>query len=139
MSKATNVVLWVGQVAVAGLFGMAGLTKLTTPTPELIEMGMGFASRLPEGSRFFVGGVEVLGAVGLILPAALRILPWLTPAAAAGLVLTMIGATLDHAVAGEVGPAGFTVVLGVFCAALAFGRARLAPIQPRGAATPATV
>ena len=76
-----------------------------------------------------IGVVETLGALGLILPAATRILPILTPLAAAGLVLDMTGASLTHLYIGEAPIPN--VILGGLAAFVAWGRFRKAPIAPR--------
>ncbi len=91
-----NVVLWVLQVVVALSFLMAGTMKLTQPLERLAQ-NMGWVKDFPPAVVRGIGLLEVLGAVGLVLPAATGILPWLTPLAATGLVLTMIGAALTHA------------------------------------------
>ena len=75
--------------------------------------------------------VEVLGALGLILPGLLRVKPWLTPLAAAGLVIVMIGATAVTAASGQVAPAIFPLVVGLLAAFVAYGRRRLAPQSGR--------
>ena len=75
----------------------------------------------------FIGVVEVLGAIGLILPALLRIRPGLTPLAAAGLVIIMIGATVINVMGGDVAPAVITVVVGLLAVFIAYGRWRLVP------------
>jgi hypothetical protein len=82
---------------------------------------------LPGPLMRFIGVAEVLGAIGLILPGLLRIRPGLTPLAAAGLVIIMIGATVITLVAGEVVAALISAVVGLLCAFVAYGRWRLAP------------
>jgi hypothetical protein len=75
----------------------------------------------------FIGVAEVLGAIGLILPGLLRIRPGLTPLAAAGLVIIMIGATVVTLAGGAVGAALISLVVGLLAAFVAYGRWRLAP------------
>jgi DoxX-like protein len=77
----------------------------------------------------FVAVCEVLGAVGLILPGLLRIRPGLTPLAAAGLVIIMIGAIALTLAMGQTGPALFSFVVGILAAFIAYGRWRLAPLR----------
>ena len=77
----------------------------------------------------FIGVAEVLGAIGLILPGLLRIRPALTPLAAAGLVIIMIGATALTLAAGDVAPGLISLVVGLLAAFVAYGRWRLAPAQ----------
>jgi uncharacterized membrane protein YphA (DoxX/SURF4 family) len=88
---------------------------------------------VPEVLVRFIGVAEVLGGLGLILPAATRILPWLTPVAAAGLALDMLLATFVHLVRGEVGLFGFPLLLGFLAALVAYGRWRVVPILARRA------
>ena len=75
----------------------------------------------------FIGVAEVLGAIGLILPGLLRIRPGLTPLAAAGLVIIMIGATVLTLAGGDVALALIPLVVGLLSGSVAYGRWRLAP------------
>jgi hypothetical protein len=77
---------------------------------------------------------EVLGAIGLILPGLLRIRPGLTPLAAAGLVIIMIGATVLTLAGGVVTLALIPLVVGLLSAFVAYGRWQLAP--HRGSSPP---
>lgn len=128
-SPVLNIVLWVVQVLLALLFLMAGGTKLAFPPNELLAQGMTFVSRYGQPGAWFIGVAEVAGAIGLILPAALRIAPSLTGWAGAGLCLAMVVATVDHLVASE--PVNVTIVLAVMSAFVAWGRLSAAPISPR--------
>lgn len=130
-SKALNVGLWVAQGALALAFGMAGLMKLTTPIDELIA-AMGWVAAVPEALVRFIGAAELAGAVGLVLPAATRILPVLTPAAATGLATVMALASFTHLSRGELGAVPVNLVLGGIAVFVAWGRLRKAPIAPRG-------
>jgi uncharacterized membrane protein YphA (DoxX/SURF4 family) len=78
-----NIVLWVVQVLLAGMFGMAGIMK-TFQTAKAKEQ-MPWAKNRSDTFVRFVGIAELLGALGLFLPLLTGILPWLTPLAAAGL------------------------------------------------------
>ena len=78
-----NIILWVVQVLLAGMFGMAGIMK-TFQTAKAKEQ-MPWAKNRSDTFVRFVGVVELLGALGLFLPLMTGILPWLTPLAAAGL------------------------------------------------------
>jgi uncharacterized membrane protein YphA (DoxX/SURF4 family) len=100
-SKALHITLWVLQVALALAFGMIGVTKLTTSDAVLIQQSGELIEKYGVGLIRFIGIAEVLGALGLILPAALRILPILTPLAALGLAIIMGLATALHASKGE--------------------------------------
>ena len=120
--------LFVLQVLLALVFLFAASIKLLAPI-ELIQAQL----PLPELYIRAIGTIEFLGAVGLTLPAMLRVLPFLTPLAAAGLVILMTGATLlsPSMSGGDVSTSVLPLVLGVLCAFVAYGRTRIAPITPR--------
>jgi hypothetical protein len=125
-----KIALWILQSLLALAFLMAGGTKVMTPGPELAAMGM----TMPIVALKIAGVSEVLGALGLILPSALRIQPWLTPLAAALLALVMALAIPGHLLAGDpVSAIGAPVVLGTLSLFVAWGRWRHAPIAPRAA------
>ncbi len=122
--------LWIVQGLLALLFLFTGGIKLVLPIDVLTE-----GSPLPGWFVRFLGMAEVLGAIGLILPGLLRIRPGLTPLAAAGLVIIMIGATV-LALAGVVPGGGVTPVLiplvvGIHSAFVAYGRWWLKPQSER--------
>ena len=123
--------LWIVQALLALLFLFAGGTKLVLPLDVLTSMGSPNQVQLPGWFVRFIGVVEVLGALGLILPALLRIKPWLTPLAAAGLVVVMVGAVAVTLASGEVAPALVPLVVGLLAAFVAYGRWRLAPRPAR--------
>jgi uncharacterized membrane protein YphA (DoxX/SURF4 family) len=114
--------LWIVQGLLALLFLFAGGMKLVLPLEALTE-------EMPLPGLFvrFIGVAEVLGAIGLILPGLLRMWPGLTPLAAAGLVLIMIGATVLTLASGQVAPALIPIVVGLLLAFVAYGRWRVAP------------
>ena len=121
-----NYVLWIVQVLLAGLFAFAGIAKWLMSQEQ-----MGAQSPLPVWFILFIGVCEALGAVGLILPGMLRIRPGLTPLAAAGLAIIMIGATATSAATMGIAQAIFPLVVGLLAAWVAYGRWRLKPIAPR--------
>ena len=125
-------VLWVLQVLLGLAFVAAGFPKLIQPYAELAQQ-LAWVSDVPEGFVRFIGVAEVLGGLGLILPAATRILPWLTSVAAAGLALDMLLATLFHLVRGEGGVGVVPLLLGLLAALVAYGRWRVVPILARRA------
>ena len=88
--------LWILQVLLAAIFLATGLTKLTQPRTKMAAGPMRWAADVTDRQFRLLGAVEVLGAAGLIVPAALGIGPILTPVAAAGLVFIMIGAIATH-------------------------------------------
>ncbi len=124
-------VLWIIQVLLALLFLFSGGIKLVLPIDTLIAMGSPNQVILPGLLLRFIGVCEVLGGLGLVLPSLLRIRPGLTPLAAVGLIIIMIGATVLTFVAEGVGPALIPLVTGVLLAFVAYGRSRLAPIAAR--------
>ena len=116
--------LWVVQGLLALLFLFAGVMKLILP----LEAMQGPVV-LPGPFLRFIGVAEVLGALGLILPGLLRLRPGLTPLAAAGLVIIMMGATVVTLAGGQLAPALLPAVVGLLAAVVAFGRWRLAPLR----------
>ncbi|MGH9969685.1 MAG: DoxX family protein [Pyrinomonadaceae bacterium] len=124
-------VLWIIQVLLALLFLFAGGTKLVLSMDVLRSMGSPNQILLPGLLVRFIGVCEVLGALGLILPGLLRIRPGLTPLAAAGLVIIMIGATVLTFAADGIGPALVPLVTGILLAFVAYGRWQLAPLRGR--------
>lgn len=123
-----NITLWVVQILLALAFAMAGIMKVSQPIDRL-EARMGWVKSVgPRGVRL-IGSLEILGAIGLILPAVTGILPWLTPLAATGLVLTMIGAMITHGRRGEYSQIGMNVVLLLLALFVAYGRFVIVPIS----------
>jgi len=123
--------LWIVQVLLALLFLFAGGTKLVIPPDVLASMGSPNQIALPGWFVRFIGVVEVLGALGLLLPGLLRIKPWLTPLAAAGLVVIMLGATVLNIMADGVAAGVVPLLAGLLAAFVAYGRWRLAPHPAR--------
>ena len=119
-----NVALWIVQGLLAAIFLFAGGMKLVMPIEEMMKQ---MPIPLPALFLRFTGVVEVLGAIGLILPRLLRIRPGLTPLAAAGLVIVMIGAAAYTLAAGDVASALIPLVVGILCGFVAYGRWRLSP------------
>ncbi len=119
-----NVALWIIAGLLAAAFAGAGLMKLAQPKAKLAAAGMGWTEDFTDGQVKGIGAVEVLGAVGLVLPAALGIAEVLTPLAALGLALTMVGAAITHLRRGEGSMVPVNVVLGglaLFVAVMRFG------------------
>ena|SRR5271157_1184891 len=123
-----NIVLWIVQILLALAFAMAGIMKVTQPIDKL-ETRMGWVKDVgPRGVRL-IGSLEILGAIGLILPAVTGIWPWLTPLAATGLALTMVGAMITHGRRGEYSGIGVNLVLLVLALFVAYGRFVIIPIS----------
>jgi uncharacterized membrane protein YphA (DoxX/SURF4 family) len=119
-----NVALWILQALLAALFLFAGGVKLVMPIEEMLKQ---MPIALPGWFLRFTGVIEVLGGLGLILPWLLRIKPGLTPLAAAGLVIVMIGATVFTLASGDIASALMPLAVGILCAFVAYGRWRLTP------------
>jgi uncharacterized membrane protein YphA (DoxX/SURF4 family) len=117
-----NIVLWIIQILLALLFLFAGGTKLVIPYDKMMEMGSPNQVALPALFFKFIGVVELLGGVGLVLPGLLRIKKGLTPLAAIGLTIIMIGAVIITAAGDGVAMAITPLVVGVLCALVAYGR-----------------
>jgi len=117
-----NILLWIIQVLLALLFLFGGGVKLIMPIEEMVKQ-TGMSALFLR----FIGVCEVLGGLGLVLPGLLRIKTFLTPLAAAGLAIIMIGAVVITLAGGLVAPALFPFVTAVLLAFIAYGRWRLTP------------
>ena len=124
-----NVTLWVLQVVLAVAFCAHGWIFLFPPA-AMVEL---MNASIPPAFRIFLGVAEVLAAVGLTLPGITRVLPWLIPCAAAGLMVVMIGATILHTARGEMSSAITTALLLVVATFVAYMRWKVRPIVPRSA------
>lgn len=125
-SKRLHIGLWIAQVLLALAFIMAGFMKITASMDELAANGMSFVNSFSEGMVRFIGTSEVLGGLGLILPALLRIKPILTPVAAIGLALVMVLAAIYHLSVDE--PPIPNIILFALAVFVAWGRFKKAPI-----------
>lgn len=90
-----NIVVWIVQGLLALTFLMTGLLKLTQPKEKLTKI-MAFVEDFSPGAVRLIGLVELLGAIGVVLPTLTGILTWLTPLAAVGLAATMVSAASTH-------------------------------------------
>jgi hypothetical protein len=118
----SNAVLWTIQGLLALLFLFAGGTKLVLPPEALVG-----PVALPTLFVRFIGVCEVLGAIGLVVPWLLQVRPGLTPLAACGLVVIMLGATVITIIGGPVATAPIPFVVGILAGIVAYGRSRPAP------------
>ena len=123
-NRKTAATLWTIQGILALLFLFAGGMKLVTPIEALAAQ-----SHLSGEFMRFIGVCEVLGAIGLVLPGLTRIRTDLTPLAAAGLVIIMIGATVTTLVVGPVPGAVVPFVVGLLATFVAYGRWRVVPLR----------
>ena len=87
--------LWIVQILLALVFLLTGVMKLIVPREKAMERAP-YCEDYSQRQLHLIGIVEILGALGLVLPAVTGILPWLTPVAAVGLALVMIGAIRTH-------------------------------------------
>lgn len=122
-----NILLWVLQALLAAVF-LAHGWLLLAPPPEIAAQML---AALPRGFWVFLGVAEVLAAIGITLPGATRILPWLVPSAGGGIVIVMVSATIWHVVRGEISSAVITLVLLVIATYVTYMRWRVVPIRAK--------
>ena|ERR1700712_1479855 len=116
-----NVFLWILQIALAGMFAMAGVMKSTQPREKLLA-NMPWVEDFSAATVKFIGVVELLAAIGLIVPAATGIATVLTPLAASGLAVVMVLATITHLRRKEAKVIPVNLVLLVVAVVIAWGR-----------------
>ena len=120
-----NTLVWIVSGLLALAFLAAGLGKIVQDRSALRERGMAYVDDFAPRSLQGIGVVEVLGAIGLVLPWALDVAPVLTPLAAAGLTITMIAAVAVHVRRGErkeIVPPAVLGLLALFVAVVRFGQ-----------------
>lgn len=117
-----NILLWILALVLGLAFVAAGAMKLLQPRQKLLDSGMGWAEDFSPAAVKLIGLAEVLGGLGLVLPAALDVAPVLTPIAAAALAVTMLGAVVVHLRRGETQALLPPAVLLVLAVVLAWGR-----------------
>jgi uncharacterized membrane protein YphA (DoxX/SURF4 family) len=126
-----GLVLWVLQGSLAAVFGIAGWTKIAKSDAALQSV-LNWSIDVPVPLMRIIGVCELLGAIGLLLPAATRVRPELTPAAATGLTTIMALAISFHLYRGDAGVRlMFPTALALVAAFVAWARFRKAPIVPR--------
>lgn len=119
--KVLNIVLWVMQILLATMLIWAGFTKLFEPIEKLAAMWP-WTGQVPVAFVKFTGIVDVVGAMGLILPSLLCIKPKLTPIAAIALCVLMVCAIIFHVARGEASHIGINIVFIGIAAFVAWGR-----------------
>lgn len=124
-AKTVNRLLWTAQTVTAVLFLFAGSMKFIIPA-EKMQQG---PIILPIAFLHFIGVCECLGALGLLLPGILRIRTSLTPLAAAGLTVIMVGATTVSVLAIGAAAGIFPAIVGVVTTWIAYGRTRVVPLE----------
>jgi uncharacterized membrane protein YphA (DoxX/SURF4 family) len=119
-----NIALWITQGLLAAVFLFSGSMKFIMSIEEMTKQ-----MPMPGWFLHFIGVCEVLGGLGLILPWLTGIRPGLTPLAAAGLVIIMIGATVITLMISDIAMALIPLVVGILAAFVAYGRWRLTPLR----------
>lgn len=122
-----NIALWIVAGLLAVSFLAAGVMKLTQPKDKLAGAGMGWTEDFSGSTIKLIGTLEVLAAIGLVLPPLVNIAPVLAPLAATGLVLVMVGAAVTHGRRKEPQMIAVNLVLLVLAAFVAIGRFWLVP------------
>lgn len=123
-------VLWILQILLALLFVFAGGSKLVMSLETMAEYArQSGQTPLPGLLTRFIGLAELLGGLGLVLPGLFRIKQGLTPVAALGLAIIMVGAVVITVSSGQTGAAVFPGVIGLLCLFVAYGRWRLVKIN----------
>jgi uncharacterized membrane protein YphA (DoxX/SURF4 family) len=117
-----NLALWIIAIVLAVAFAGSGLMKLVVPKDKLVTAGQGWAQDFSPTNIRLIGLVEIVGAVGVVLPAAVHIAPILVPLAAVGLALVMVGAIVVHARRKEPMNIAVNVVLIALAVVVALGR-----------------
>jgi uncharacterized membrane protein YphA (DoxX/SURF4 family) len=125
----TNLLLWIAQIVLSlGFLGFGYAHALGFERASTRPRSAWMADVGRDNLRI-IGILEILGAVGLILPAATGVLPWLTPVAATALAILMVFAVVFHLRrSGESANAVFNAILGILAAAVAIGRFVVAPL-----------
>ena len=116
-----NIALWIAQGLLAFAFAFSGGQKLITPRDKAIQR-MPYVEDFPDRAMKLIGVLEILGALGLVLPGATGIVPVLTPVAAVGLGLLMVGAMIVHGRRREWQALPINLVLLVIAVFVAWGR-----------------
>ena len=122
-----NIVLWSVQGLLAAAYLMAGGMKASQPI-DILGKSMGWVRAVPAGFVRFIGIAEVLGAIGLILPMVTGMVPWLTVAAALGLVVVQVGAIVVHVTRREMQRIPVNIVLLLLAVLVAIGRLAIVPM-----------
>ena len=127
--RGLHVMLWIAQIVLGAMFLMAGYMKSFQPIEQLATT-ISWASDVPLFIRF-IGVSELLGGIGLILPAALRIKTYLTWWAALALAFVMVLAVFYHLFRSEFAAIGTNLILLLLALFIVWGRTKGAPIESR--------
>ncbi|MBM1104567.1 DoxX family protein [Aurantibacter crassamenti] len=129
-NKAIHITLWVAQGLLAVMFIMAGVMKTFQPIEALAE-SLPWVTSTPLSLVRFIGISELLGGLGLLVPAIFRFKPFLTVWAALGLALIMVFAAGFHVSRGEFSAIGMNVIIMAIALFIAWGRSEKAPIHAK--------
>lgn len=122
-----RIVIWILQIAIAGMFIMSGFMKVSTPIEVMAEK-MPWVKEMA-GLVRFIGITEILGGLGLVLPSLLKIKPFLTTWAGIGLALIMVFAMVFHIARSEYASLPINIILGGIALYVAWARVKTHPIQ----------
>ncbi len=122
-----NIALWVVQALLAIMFILAGFPKTFQPL-DTVAKRLAWVKDFPSAFTRFIGVSELLGAIGLILPALTHVLPWLTGVAAIGLAIVMVSAVIFHLMRKEYSSIGFSLVLFLLSLFVVYGRFVIVPL-----------
>lgn len=117
-----NAALWAVQIFLAVVFASSGLAKLTMSKPRMIATGQTGVAPFPLPVIRLTAACEVLAAIGLILPGLLKVAPLLTPLAAVGLMVVMVGAAISHRSLHEYPQVGLNLLLFLLALFVVIGR-----------------
>ena len=117
-----NTALWIVASVLAAVFAGSGLMKQFVSKDKLAASGQGWAQDYSQSNIRLIGLAEILGAIGLVLPAVVHVAPILVPLAAVGLVLVMVGAAVVHARRSEPMNVVVNLVLIALAVFVAWGR-----------------
>jgi uncharacterized membrane protein len=117
-----NITLWIVQGLLAAFFGAGGVVKVVRPPKRLYDQGLTWVEDFSAGAVKTIGALELLAAIGLVLPAVTGVVPVLVPLAALGLGLLMIGAAVVHVRRDEVPFVAVNAALLAAAAFVAWGR-----------------
>jgi uncharacterized membrane protein YphA (DoxX/SURF4 family) len=118
-----NALLWSLQVLLAAIFAASGAAKISQPKDRLIASGQTGVAPFPLPVVRATAFCELLGAIGILLPRLLGIAEFLTPAAAAGFAIVMVGAIGSHAYLREARNVALTTLIFIAAVTVAVGRA----------------
>ena len=125
-----NAALWIAQILLALFFLAAGYTHGLVPIEQAVRSAPWIAD-VPAGLVRFIGAAELAGGLGVVLPAALRLQPRLTPLSAIGLMTIMLLAAAFHVSRGESHVIVMHLCVAAIAAFVAWGRLRMRPTTPR--------